>query len=233
MASLDSALTRQVLSEGVIRQVQEDTAIGLRLRYIGTGTVTTVAVTQATSVVLTTSTDTDTYLFSAYATLGALADAISSDSRFEVKVVDALRSENPDDFFTTDSDVTVGADNNGVACYDLLIDTSASLTQTICLSPTSPDFNKPKGHRVHLQEVFYNVTHTAAAGTFRIYKRKGATETEVYRALGVNATDTTITWASGRAKLTADPDEEILVQVSGTVTTVTDGNIIRVVGIYE
>ena len=233
MASLDSVLTRQVLAKGVVRQVMEDTAIGIRLRYIGAGTVTTVAATQATSIVLTTSTNTDTYLFSSYATMGALVDAINSDGRFEAKIVDALRSENPDDFFITSAGVTAGTDNNGNVVWDLLIDTSASLTQTVCLSPLAPDFDLPKGHRVHLQEIFYNVDNTAAADGLTVWKRKGSTETELFHSLNVDATDTTITFASGHGKITVGPDEEILVQVDGTVTTVPTGNIIRVVGLYE
>ncbi|MFA5445144.1 MAG: hypothetical protein WC262_09275, partial [Bacteroidales bacterium] len=105
MASLDSALLKQALQKGIVRRVTNDLAVGLRLRYIGTGTVTTVAATQATSVVLTTSDGgIDTYLFSDYATLGALADAINADGIFEAKVMDALRSENPDDFFVTTAD---------------------------------------------------------------------------------------------------------------------------------
>jgi len=144
MASLDSALLKQALQKGIIRRVANDGAVGLRLRYKGTGTVTSVAATQATSVVLTTSDGgTDTYLFSAYSTLGALADAINADGIFEAKVMDALRSENPDDFFVTTASQTATTDDNGVVCYDLAIDTNVAATFSCVLSP-SVNFDSPK-----------------------------------------------------------------------------------------
>lgn len=236
MGSLDYALTRQALGKGIVRFVMEDTAIGLRLRYIGSGTVSAngVAVITATSVAFITSDGgTDTYLFSAHSTLGSLVDAINADHIFEAKVVDALRSENPDDFFLADSDVTVGVDGNGEPVYDLLIDTSASLTQTCLLSPISPDFDAPKGHRISLQEVYYYVTHTAAADSLSFWKRKGTVETELFHMLGVNATATTISFASGEGHITLGPDEELIVQVDGTVTTDSTRNYIRLVGKYE
>ena len=234
MSSLDSVRARQILAKGVVRFVMEDTAIGLRLRYIGTGSVTTVAATQATSVVLTTSDGgADTYLFSSYSTLGALSDAINTDGIFESMVVDALRSENPDDFFITSASITAGTDGNGVTCYDLLIDTSASLTQSVCLSPLKSQFNMPKGHRVSLQEIFYNVNNTAAADGLTIWKRKGTVETELFHMLNVDATDTTVSFASGEGKITLDTDEEFIVQVDGTVVTAPTLNFIRVVGLFE
>ena len=234
MSSLESAQMRQALAKGVVRFVMEDTAIGLRLRYIGSGSVTTVAVTQATSVVLTTSDGgVDTYLFSSYSTLGALADAINADGIFEAVIIDALRSENPDDFFITSSDITAGTDGNGATCYDLLIDTSAALTQSVCLSPLNPQFDMPKGHRVSLQEIFYNVNNTAAADGLTVWKRKGTVETELFHMLNVDATDTTVSFASGEGKITLGPDEEFIVQVDGTVTTAPTLNFIRLVGIYE
>ena len=232
MASLESAQTRQVLGKGIVRQVRDDTAIGLRLRYVGTGTVTSVTVTQATNVVLITSDGgTDTYTFATYTTLGALADVINTDGIFEAVVIDALRSENPDDFFI-DGAVTAGTDGNNVTVWDLLVDTSAAVTLSVCLSPLKPDFDLPAGHRVSLQEIFYNVNNTAAVDGLTIWKRKGAVETELISMLNVDDTDTTISWASGEGKITLNPDEEFIVQVDGTVVSDT-GNNIRLTGFYE
>lgn len=233
MASLDYALTRQALAKGIVRQVTNDASIGLRLRYVGSGTVTTVAVTQATSVVLTTSDGgADTYLFSSYSTLGLLADAINTDGIFEAKVIDALRSENPDDFFTTSADIAVGTDENGVACYDLLIDTSAAATFSCLLSPINPNFDSVKGHRVSLQEINYFIDNTAAIDGLTVWKRKGTVETELFHMLNVDTTDTTVTWASGEGKITLNADEEFIVQFDGTVINHAS-NSIRLVGIYE
>lgn len=232
MASLDSALLKQALQKGIIRRVANDGAVGLRLRYKGTGTVTSVAATQATSVVLTTSDGgTDTYLFSAYSTLGALADAINADGIFEAKVMDALRSENPDDFFVTTVDQTATTDDNGVVCYDLAIDTSVAATFSCVLSP-SVNFDSPKGHRVHLQQIDYLLDNTPAADTLSIYQRKGTVETLLYSATNVDTTATSVTFASGQAKITADWDAELVISFDGTVDNYATGYI-QAMGIYE
>ncbi len=232
MASLDSALLKQALQKGIVRRVTNDLAVGLRLRYIGTGTVTTVAATQATSVVLTTSDGgTDTYLFSAYSTLGALADAINADGIFEAKVMDALRSENPDDFFVTTADQAATTDDNGVVCYDLAIDTDVAATFSCVLSPTV-NFDAPKGHRVHLQQVDYIVDNTAAFDTLSIYQRKGTVETLLYAATNTDNSATSLTFASGQAKITADWDAELVISFDGTVANAATGYI-QALGIYE
>ena len=217
MASQDSLKVRNLLAEGVVRQVLDDKGIALRLRYIGTGTVTSVTTVQATSVALVTSDGgTDTYLFATYTTMGALADAINADGIFECKVIDALRSENPDDFFIA-AVVSAGTDGNGVTCYDLLRDVSAAATAACCLSPLNPDFDMPKGHRVHLRQISYNVDNTASTDTLKIYKRKGTVETLIYSAANVDNTATDLTWASGEAKITGGVDEELVVYFDGTV----------------
>ena len=240
MASLDSLLTRQVLSKGVVRQVLLDKAVGLRLRYIGSSTVTSVVVVQADSLVLTTAAKTDTFLFDDptggtpwYTTLGGLADAINDTGRWEAKVVDALRSEDPDDFFlATSGTSSATTDENGVVCYDLLIDTSAAATIAACLSPNGPNFDMPEGHRVHLKQIDYIVDNTAAAGTLKIYKRKGSAERLVYSAINVDGSLTSVSWASGHGKITGGPDEEIIVFFDGTVID-TLTQYVSLTGIYE
>jgi hypothetical protein len=231
MSSLDSLLTRQALAKGVLRRVTNDASVGLRLRYIGTSTVTTVAATQATSVVLTTAAATDTFLFSAYSTLGALSDAINATGRWESKVMDALRSENPDDFFITTADLAATTDENGVACYDLLIDTSAAATFGCLLSP-HVNFDAPNGHRVSLIEVDYLVNNTAAFDTLSITKRKGTTETVLYAATNTDNSAASLTFASGNGKITLGNDEELVVQFDGTVVDAADGYI-QVIGTLE
>lgn len=232
MASLDSLRTRYYASRGIVRQVNNDENIAVRLRYLGSGTVTSVVVDQSVDVELITSDGgTDTYLFSAHSTLGSLVDAINADGIFEAVVIDALRSENPDDFFVNGT-ISAGADGNGVVVWDLLEDTSAGATISNCLSPLSPDFDLPKGHRVHLQEIVYNVDLTAAADTLQIWKRKGTVETQLAGLTAVDATSTTVNFASGEGYLTGGIDEEIVVHFTGTVINAA-GNLVRVVGRYE
>lgn len=235
MASKDGLEVRSLLAKGVVRQVTNDAPIGIRLKYVGTGTVTSVTADANLDIELITSDGgTDTYTFAAYTTIGALADGINADGIFEAKVIDALRSEGSLDWFLEAAPVTAGVDEDGNTVYDLVADTSGAATMAICLSPKGTGMTpKPNGHRVHLQEIFYNVTHTAAATTLKIYQRtKDGIESLLMSRLGVNNTDTTVTFASGQAKITGDTDAELIVLVDGTVTNAA-GNLMQVAGIRE
>jgi len=233
MSSLDKVLVRKALASGVVRTVTNDANIAIRLRKVTSGTITSVTVVSATSVAIVSSVGgTDTYLFSAYTTIGALADAINADGIMEAKVIDALRSEGSDDAFLAASPVTPGVDENGVVVYDLVQDTSGAETISVCLSPATVNFDMPKGHRVHLREIFYKVNLTAAATGLTIWKRKGTVETELLTRLSVDATDTTVTFASGEGYISGGADEEIIVQLDGAVVD-DAGNIVQVVGELE
>ena len=232
---MEGLKTRALLAQGVVRQVTNDAAIGIRMKYVGTGSVTSVTVVSATSVAnITSDGGTDTYAFGTYATIGEVADAINADGIFEAKVIDALRQEGSANWFLAAAPVVAGVDEDGNTVYDLVADTSGAATMAICLSPKGTGMTaKADGHRVHLQEIQYNVTHTAAATTFKVYQRtKDGKESLLYAKLGVNATVTTESFASGLGKITGAPDAELIVYIDGTVTNATT-NAIRVVGIRE
>ena len=232
MASYDSILTRKALGKGIVRQVTNDLAVGLRLRYIGTGTVTSVTPTQATNVVLITSDGgTDTYLFSSYSTLGALSDAINADGIFESIVMDALRSENPDDFFVSGA-VSSTVDPDGISVWDLVIDTSEATTFSCLLSPTKPRWDQPAGHRISLQSILYFVDNTAAIDGLTVWQRNGTVESELFHMLNVDATETEVDFANGQGEVTADWDTELIVQFDGTVVNHASGSI-RLTGTFE
>ena len=234
MSSLNSALTRQALSSGVVLQVGTDTPVAIRLKKKSTGSVTSVTVDTGTDLELITSDGgTDTYAFATYTTVGSLADAIDADGIFEVKVLDCLRSQASTSKFV-DGAITSGTDENGVVIWDVLNDTSATLELGICLSP-SRNFNTIQGHRVHVQQVVYSVNMgTAAADSFQIYKRRGTTETKVFGQLSVDTTETTLNLASGYGKISGAPDEEIFVRVKDADTLAdAAGNFVRVIGILE
>jgi hypothetical protein len=201
------------------------------MRYIGSGTVTSVVVTPATNIVLTTSAGAVTYAFGTYTTIGAVVDAINGAGLFEAKVVDTLRSQASANTIVSTT-ITAGTDANGVRVWDALIDDSGATTIGVCLSPLGPDFDMPKGHRVHLKELTYNAALTPAATGVRVYLRRGTVETEVYRATSVNTTTTTINWASGQGFISGGPDDELVVFISGTVTNAA-ANLVRAVGVYE
>lgn len=234
MASLDSLRVREKLQSGVVLQTGTDTPVAIRLRYIGTGTVTSVTVTTATNIVTVTSDGgTDTYAFATYTTIGAVVDAINAAGIFEAKILDALRSRASASTLV-DGAITAGTDENGVVSWDVLSDTSAALEIGVTLS-AHRNWDAPKGHRVHLQQIVYSVNMgTAAADSFQVYKRKGTVETKIYGALSVDTTETTITFASGYGKISVGEDEEIFVRVKDAATLAdAAGNFVRVVGIIE
>lgn len=234
MASRDGLEVRNLLKRGIVRRVTNNLAVGLRLWYKGTGTVTTIAATQATNLVFTTSDGgVDTYAFSAYSTLGALADAIAADGIFDVKVMDALRSENPDDFFVTTAGQAATTDENGNVCYDLAVEAAVALTFSCLLSPRA-NKDDVKGHRVSLLEVDYLVNNTAAFDTLSITDRTISTGAEVviYAATNTDNSAASLTFASGNGQITLKDDHEFVVQFDGTVVNAADGYI-QCIGYYE
>lgn len=234
MASLDSLQVRSITASGVALQVETDTAVAIRLRYIGTGTVTSVTVTTATNIVLVTSDGgTDTYAFATYTTVGAVVDAINAAGIFEAKILDALRSQASASKLL-DGAITAGTDDNGIVVWDVKNDTSTALELGVCLS-SKRNFDAPKGHRVHLQEIIYAVNMgTAAVDSVQVYKRKGAVETKLFGALSVDTTETTIRFANGEGKISVGSDEEIFVRVKDAATLAdAAGNFVRIVGVIE
>lgn len=231
--------TRQVLSKGVVRQVGTDTPIAFKLRYKGTGSVTSVTVdnTEEEIVLVTSDGGTDTYTVAANTTIGAMVDAINKDGIFEAKIMDSLRSLSSDDTLV-DGAVTASVDENGVTVWNIKQDTSASLQFAVTLSPKFL-FGAPSGHRVHLQELRYAINMgTAAADSVQIWKRKatlgGGQETQIFGALSVDTTDTTISFASGEGKITTGNDEELILLVKDAATLAdASSNYLRLTGIVE
>jgi len=235
MGSLDSVLTRKALGRGLIRQINNDAQIGIRVRYIGTGTVTSIEVVTGTDVELISSDGgTETFTFATYTTVGAVADVINASQYWEAKVIDALRSEGSNNWFLTVASITSGTDVNGVTVWDMVADTSGAATLAIALGPQSPDWDLPAGHRVSLLEFVYYADLTAAADSVQVWirRKKGNTETQVYGLTSVDVTKTTESFASGRGFLTGGIDDEIIIQISGTVVNSTS-NYIRAIGHYE
>lgn len=243
MASLDSLLVRSAAGRGVVKRVVDDTPVAIRLRYIGTGTVTSVTTVTSTGITMITSDGgTDAYTFAANTTVGALVDAINNDGIFEARVLDALRADNTDDMFL-DGAITSTTSNEGYAIWDVLHDTSAveaTLSEAYYSVRITPDADRcfqaaKKGHRVSLQEIQYYINVSAAeAKAVRIYECVGATETLIWSAASVDATLTTITWASGEGKITGADATEFVVRVADA-TSITDGagNFLQVVAFVE
>lgn len=236
MASLDSLRARSIASEGVVRNVVDDTPVAIQLWYVGTGTVTSVTVTAATNIVnITSDGGTDTYAFATYDTVTKLIAAINADGIFEVRVVDALLADSTANNFI-DGAISSTTDEDGNTCWKVLVDTSATDYMTACLTPKGYSKDAPiGGHRVHLQAIEYNVdVNAGTANGVRVYRRRGATETQVWRAASVDATATTVTFASGEGKISGRNGDELIVRVINA-TSITDAaaNFLNAVGILE
>jgi len=235
MASLESLQTRKLLEKGIATFAGTDNAVALRLRYIGTGTVTSVATITATSVeTITSDGGTDTYLFSAYATMGALADAINAAGIFECKVLDVLRSAASDDALLAETITVATYDELNNAVYDVKVDTSGMFYVGACLSGERA-FNSPTmvGHRINLQEIAYVANMgTAAANQLKVYARKGAVERLIYSGLSVDTTATTVNFASGNGKITSNDGEELIVVIKDAAS-MADGAYMKLTGTIE
>ena len=136
-------------------------------------------------------------------TVGDTVDWINSLTtsgiqRYAVLVLDAVRSDSATDLFVAGT-VTTTTSVDGVACWDIKQDTSASKSLTVRLRAGSyvpgaqpRDWKKP--HRVRVNQVAYYATLGAAArGGFKIIEVDGnMVETTVLSKLSVSATETTL-----------------------------------------
>ena len=220
MASRDSLEIRNLLAKGtVVQNYGSDTPTVIKLRYIGTGTVTSVTVTTATNIVMITSDGgTDTYAFNTLTTIGAVVDAINADGIFEAKILDGLRSAASASRLLAGAISSVTDTDNMTTVWLVKLDTSTGLQFAACLSPKR-EFNAPAGHSVELQEIKYSVNMgTAAVDSVQIFKRKGTLETQIYSALSVDTTETTINFAGGVGVLSGNVDEEFIVIVKDAAT---------------
>jgi hypothetical protein len=234
MASKDSLEVRNILAKGVAVWKGTDAPVALRLRYRGTGTVTSVAVITATHVqTITSDGGTDTYLFSAYTTMGAVADAINSAGIFECKVLDVLRSAASDDALLAATLTTTTLDEENNAVYDLVVDTSGMFGISVCLSNNRGFGKAETGHRVHLQEIIYLANVNAVAvDQLRVTARKGAKERLLLAMPSVDNTLTDVTFAGGAGYISSDEDEEIIVSIKDA-TSLANGCYMRVIGLIE
>lgn len=224
---------RNLSAEGSVIQAGTDQPVAFRIRKVGSETATSVTVTTATNIVLVGSTTTDTIAFATYTTYGSVIDAINATGRWQAKILDALLSKASASTIVTGL-ITPGTDANGVVVWDALQDTSASLQIAVCLS-SNRDFDAPSARRVHLQELSYSVDMgTAAANSVLIYRRRGKTETQIFSALSVDTTATTINFAAGIGKISGKDGDEFVALVKDAATLAdAAGNYVRVVGVIE
>lgn len=239
MASLDSLQARAVAAEGVVGRVVDDTPVAIRLKYEGTGTVTTVTVDTDQDITLITSDGgTEEFTFAEYTTIGALVDAINASAQWEALLLDALRADSTSGSpFVDDADVTISADGY----YDALVDTSVALSYTYRLAYTRDiDDGKDKlkkTHRVHLKHIqYYANVNAASANGVRVYETTGGTETQIWQAASVDATDTVALnlLADQGAKITGREGYDLVVRVIDDTSLTDDtSGYLQVIGVRE
>lgn len=240
MGSLDAALVRQALAKNVVGLVLDDEAVAIRLRYVGSGTVTSVTVTTATNIVMVTSDGgTDTYAFATYTTVGALVDAINGDGIFEAKVLDSIRSEATASQFIDGAISSSTLRDSGVSTtvWDVEVDTDAA-NYTAYRLTFDRGFEKEARkdqHKVSIREFVYNQdVNGALAKAVRIYEIDGTNETLIFSRKSVDATKTTVNFASGEGKIDADFGNDLVVYImDSTSITDSDDNYLEVTGILE
>jgi len=214
-SSRDFAETRELLGGAKAAMILADEPVAIRLKYKGTGTVTSVTVTTATNVVMVTSDGgTDTYTFAAYTTMGALENAINADGIFEAKVLDALRADLTANSPLVDGAKTITTDGY----YDLVVDTSVykALTYRCSYDRGVKKTAPPENHRVKLNEfIYYATLGGAAANDVQVWECNIAlnTETQVFQALSVSATVTTIRFAAGKGSIASGFGNDLIVRL--------------------
>jgi hypothetical protein len=240
MGSLEFLRERELRKKGIAAITEVDKNVGVRLRYIGTGTVTSVTLTAATDVTMITSDGgTDAYTWVAYATMGELVDAINKDGIFEAKILDTLRSK-----ATAAKFMNTGAVAStlfyGKTIWDLLLDSSECdyMAYRLCYDRGFERANK-NNHRVHLKEIKYLINLSGAtASTVSIYDTsydmgQPKEENLVYEVATVDNVATTINWRGGRSDLTAKEAHDLVVLIPDNDNFTDTAAYLRVAGFIE
>lgn len=239
MASKDSLEVRALLAKGVVAQIPSIAAsVGIRIKYVGGGTVTSVVPTTATNLVLTSSDGgVDTYTFASTpgcATMGGLVDAINADGKFAARLLDVSAAcATTSSQFKQNSAVAA----SGEGYYDLTIDgTTASEISALITPDRFPVSNgvMRTGHRVHLQTIDTTQTFAGGSLSIAIIERDILTQVEKTLVTYAGAASTAakaISFASGAGKITSEEGKELLVRTTGGTTL--SVALLTVVGIVE
>jgi hypothetical protein len=237
MPSLDFARIRHELKRDVIGQVADDTPVLFKLKYIGGGTVTSVTVTGATDITMVSVaggiTYTDAYHWATpatYTTVQLMTDAINKDGRFEARTMDALNATVLGATTVLNSGaLTVDA----VGEYNVLSDTSGAkyLAYRLTYDRTFGNSRAIRnGHRVSIREIVTSLTlgGGADANGLKIYECTppgnnapyGDAEILVLQRTPTTGSAETITWASGKGKITANEGNDLVVIITdaGSIT---------------
>lgn len=232
--SLDGLLIRKNLSTGHTVLKGTDGPVAIRIRNKAGNAVTSVTTITGTNIILIDSAGTTTSTFATDTTVGAVVARINASSTWEAKALDSLLADASATQFVNGA-ITANADSNGVIGYDVLIDTSAALSITVCLSPFRA-WDAPVGHRVNLKKLKYVVDMgTAAADSAQLYRRLNGVETKIWGILSVDTTATTpVDYTAGSFDFYGRNDEEFIFRVKDAATLAdATANFVEITGQLE
>jgi hypothetical protein len=236
MPSLNESHVRHELARNIIGQVADGGCVLFKLKYIGSGTVTSVIVTTATHITLvsaaggTTFTDTFNWAVPAtYVTVQALVNAINNTGRWEARTMDALTTTTLGANYVTNGTLAVDAAGE----YNVMSATAVGKYLAYRLSYDRTFGNSRalrNGHRVSLREIVTSITcgGGADANSLKVYECTppgnnapyGMAEILVLQRTPTSGAAETIYWASGKAKITAEEGNDLLVIITdaGSIT---------------
>lgn len=215
--SSESAQMRSLMAGTKAAMIVADGSVAIRMKYIGKGTVTSVTVDTDQDITLVTSDGgTEEFLLATYTTMGSLVDAINSSAYWDATILDSLRSDSTASSpFVDNASLTKTTEGY----YDALIDTSVykALTYRCKYNRGIKKGDQAGGHRIRLGEFTYYATlGSAAANKVQVweYDRKNNSETQVYQATSVNATVTTVNFASGKQNIDGGFNNDLIVRLT-------------------
>jgi len=227
MSSKDFFEVRDLAGEETLLRQTNDKFIVMRIKDIAGGTSTpTVVLSDTQSDITITDSDgnatTCDLSAGAYNTVGKVVDYLNAAAGFEVRIMDALRSDASDDKWLGDS-YTARTSSEGESVFDILQDSSGLASYRLRVSYdrlANPNTAKQKSHRVVLKTLQYYADLTAATGGVSIYKVVGTTESKVFSAASIDVTDTEHDLGDG---CTPGDGNEYVICIDSTVVNHADG----------
>ena len=229
MASQDYLLTRKLAAKEEYHRRANDKMVVMRIRDIAGGSSTPTVVLSDTQSDITI-TDSDGNITTAdlsdgsYDTVGEVVDYLNAATGFEVRIMDALRSDASDDMWLGTT-YAARTSSDGESVFDILQDSSNLASYRLRLSYDRLASITPmsKSHRITLKKFDYYADLTAAVGGIKIYKTFGndqQTEVQIYSNASIDTTDTEIDLDNG---ITPGEGNELVIAVDSTVVNHASG----------
>ncbi len=237
MASQDFLVSRALAAKKCVRRTVEAAGVVLRIKHVGTGTTQTPTVVisnTSTTLTLTDGAAAATAIDLSAATtnsVGEVADYINGLSSWKCKIMDGLRSDLIDNLMTNGS--VTSAVVNGETVFDCTqLIASAKLEVRVTYDETVGGLRPAGSHRVTLNAFSTYATATGGANCVQIYDcdNAGKTETQIWQGLLTNNTLQAYSAFSSSypfSGITADEGHDLVIVITGTVTTAATTNYVQ------